>query len=128
MKKKIILFIAISLIILHSCKYIGETSCRDWLLKNDIETSFSGYVIKKYVDTSKRESRMVVLNSSHTFFIYNDIFYNQLEIGDSVYKKSGSLKYYLVKNGMTRIFYQQCSGIDITDEYAKKTKYYNENE
>ncbi len=80
--------------------------------------SFKTTVSDKYVDKTNRATLWVKLDNGLELLLYNRDFFDKIEIGDTLSKDEGTLKYYLFKDGKKEIYYQRCNGIDLTDNYT----------
>jgi hypothetical protein len=79
-----------------------------------LQLEFSGEIDSIYASKNFKYEPCISINGVE-YLIDNDIF-RSFSKGDMVVKRSGSLKYYWVKNGDTTVFYQQCGTEDIRDE------------
>jgi|GEM_PF-5566542 len=104
---------------LYSCRAIGCYQCKDWFLENDVSTQYEGVVKNKYLDSNNRMTPMIKLDNSTEILIFNMGLYDAVDIGDSIRKNKGSLKYHLVKGGNQTVYYQQCCDENITDRDLK---------
>lgn len=77
-------------------------------MKIDVPLNIAGVVTKKYDDPENRGLTSLIVSQDDTIIRYTmDImlehsFYLHVEVGDSVYKPSGTLRFTLVKNDSTR--------------------------
>ncbi len=77
---------------------------------NDVyrEAQYSGYVIKKYIDSTQHNFKTIVLKekkdvSSILFDFEIGGFYEFVQVGDSISKQSGALKIYLKRKDFDTI-------------------------
>ena len=74
---------------------------------------YSGIMKSKFIDSLDRGSAKLVLNNGDVVYIYAYEMYDELQPGDTVIKKAGSLKYILKRNGETKVFYPKFDGKEI---------------
>jgi len=102
--------ILIGLIMLFTLNSCFET-CEENRKKNHLYERFEGNIESIYLDENRKNQPFVIVDK-RPFIILNDI-YKKFSLGDTLFKRSGSMKYYWVKNGDTTIFYQMCGSRDI---------------
>ena len=83
-------------------------SQNEYFLKEEIEISFFGVVVKKDKDASNRNTPYFVLNDSSKY--YNSFLWEKIQIGDSLSKNSGDTLAFIFRNKHTIIH-------DFYDEY-----------
>lgn len=82
--------------------------------KIDRPTDFHGIVTRKYVDTFDRMTPKIRINYTGEHGIVAYEMFDELAVGDSVVKNSGSLEYFLYKNGkLYKSYYPKCDGQEI---------------
>lgn len=94
--------------------YYFNESCESWSLKHYRPLDFNGQIEKKFLDPDQRMQPVVILSDGRKYDLANIDIYNRIEIGDTLFKRSGSMKFYYVKNGDTTVFYQRCRKKDVT--------------
>lgn len=106
MSREIINVLA-GLLILFSLNSCFET-CEENRRRNHLQESFEGSIEAIYLDRNRKNQPFVIVKKRE-FIIINDL-YEFFSVGDTLFKRSGSMKYYWVKNGDTTVFYQMCGG------------------
>lgn len=89
--------------------------CEDFIRSHDTNTSFSGIVVDNYMDENDRGIPTFILSNgvelqtdTHTMCCF-------AQPGDSIWKRKGSLKYYLKRKDSVIIFYPDCGNITVKD-------------
>lgn len=96
---------------------LASSCCLDYArsLRTNIKPyNWEGEVISIFYDSSDRMTSKVALKNKDTADIYAYEMLDWLQVGDSIIKKQGSLKYTLKRKGETpREFYPKCNGVEI---------------
>lgn len=72
---------------------------------------FSGLVVSKFIDTSRRMAPRVTLSDGSSVTIYAYTGWDYLNVGDSISKKAGNLEHVIrPKGGIPKSFYPECDG------------------
>lgn len=91
--------------------YTGK-STDELILEDDLAEDFSGRVDTMYFETQNHNIKVAMLANKYRYEIYS-LWERNIEIGDSISKKKGSLKLDIYKKGNTKIT------LDYRDTYKK---------
>jgi hypothetical protein len=94
------------------------SSCSTWQengKKDYLNIEFNGTVESRFLDPDSRMQPVIILNDKIKYRIANMPIFENIKIGDTIFKRSGSMRYYLIKNGDTIVFYQRSAGKEIVD-------------
>jgi len=75
--------------------------------------NYFGCVETKFFDTLDRMTPKIRFKSGTVIDMDAYEMFEELQLGDTVIKKPGSLKFILKRNGETKIFYPKCDGKEI---------------
>lgn len=102
---KILLLVILLIAIGFLANYLsGNEAFYKRALENRKEESYSGIVIKKYVDSSQHCTPILKFKSNTSIALEN-IFWDEVEIGDSIVKTKGESNINLYKdNQLKKIF------------------------
>lgn len=75
--------------------------------------SYFGCVEMKFIDTLDRMTPKIKFKNNKIIDMDAYEMYDELQPGDTVIKKAGSLKFILKRNGETKVFYPKCDGKEI---------------
>lgn len=86
---------------------------------------YHGILIKKYKNSSRRNHPWLTIKDpkngyERNYRCGNSNVYNQLKVGDTVFKSSGSLTGYFIQNGDTNAYHHRVCNEDITQEYISE--------
>lgn len=82
--------------------------CNNYIEKHIKPQHFRGYILKKY-KANNRATPYIVLEQNRSIYLDYSI-YEKVRVGDSVIKKSGELRYTVIRNDETLEFYPICDG------------------
>lgn len=111
MRYSIRLFAVPILILLFSCRNLGDFQCRKWVKNNLPQEKYSGIIVRKFIDTPDKAMSKFVLEDSSIYYFYNNDMFLKAKPGDVVIKKEGTLKYSLVDNADTFVYYPICDSV-----------------
>jgi hypothetical protein len=106
-KKPVVLLTALLL----GCHELGEEQIRKIMRPQH----FSGYVIKKFRDSTDKEEPKFLLNDYNVVFCYNQDMYDSVSLGDTIIKQADFMAFRVLRGRDTFIFYPQCRGVDVKD-------------
>lgn len=95
-------------------------SCEELSYEKYFSQKYFGTVERKYLDPESRMQPYIILSNGRKYDLDNEKTYKLIEVGDTLFKLSGSMKFYYVKNGDTTIFYQKCKKREMTDEVISR--------
>lgn len=86
---------------------IQNKNCIDYLKSEN----WSGIIFKKYIDTKNHNIKVIELKRSNevvirrfTLSCYDQSFFNQIEIGDSIYRGFGEFNCYIISKRGFQLF------------------------
>lgn len=106
---KYILFCAIGLFVVSaflSCDFVN--SCKIWFQDNETQLVYHGVVKEKFIDSTDRGQPRVILDDGKKYQLQNSVIFDRINIGDIMFKDSGTMVRFLVQDGDTIAYYQQC--------------------
>ncbi len=103
----IILVIApIFFIIMHF--YGNRNVCKDVRTAID-NTEFSGVITDKFKDPKNRYGPTLIVGNAK-YLVLSMFLYDNAKVGDTIVKAANSVRYKLIKNNDTIIYYSECMG------------------
>lgn len=87
-----------------------EKECEDFVKEHDIQEEFSGIIADSYFHTSDggRGTPTIVLKDGSKHYMDTYGLICSAEVGDSVIKRKGTLRYLLRKEDTIMVFYPEC--------------------
>ena len=74
---------------------------------------YFGVMKTKFIDSMDRGSAKIIFENGTEIYIDAYEMYDELQPGDTVIKKAGSLKHILKRDGVTKEYYPKCDGKEI---------------
>ena len=81
--------------------------------KNTKPRDYFGVMKSKFIDSMDRGAAKVIFENGTEIYMYAYEMYDELQSGDTVIKKAGSLKFILKRDGVTKEYYPKCDGKEI---------------
>jgi hypothetical protein len=110
-KNKIMKSILLFMVTIISCT---SNTCPSTTKNFQLPLKYSGAISKKFIDSTDRNQPRIIINDQK-YTIDNIDAFNKMEIGDTIIKDSGTLKYVVKKYKNQFDFYPRCAGIDVTE-------------
>lgn len=99
---------------ISSCTY-DMKKCELYIRNSLTEEDYRGVVINKYILRGRVPYIMLPDSNKYEIYHLSMALYKYIDIGDSIIKDSGTLKYILVKKDTALIFYPYCRDVEIKD-------------
>ena len=69
-----------------------------------LNTAFEGRIENHFKDASNKNGKCVIVNNNR-YSVYNDALFETMSEGDTIIKKINTLKYILIHNGDTILYF-----------------------
>ena len=98
------------IMLLQGC---GCDQINRFLQKKVKPISYFGVMKTKFIDSMDRGSAKIIFENGTEIYMDAYEMYDELQPGDTVIKKAGSLKFILKRDGLTKEYYPKCDGKEI---------------